>query len=236
MTERPYIKAVIFDLHTHSRRFNSKAIQSICLAAMSFEEALIWKPEFGQYYSIGIHPWNLSLLQWNEENISRMLIIMEKLATYKEVVAIGEAGLDKLRVTDRVEQQICIQLLLRQIQISEALGKPLILHLVKAQDDILALRKKLHPSQPWIVHGFGGKPTQASQLLAAGIEVSLGLHFNPSTARFLPAENLFLETDNAGVNIYAILDAVAKARGEDKAAVNQIVNDNILRVFHLPSG
>lgn len=227
---------MIFDLHTHSRRFNPKAIQSICLAAMSFEEAFIWKHEFGQYYSIGIHPWNLPLLQWNEETISRMLVIMEQLAAYKEVVAIGEAGLDKLKVTDRVEQQICFQLLLRQIQISEASGKPLILHLVKAQDDILALRKKLHPSQPWIVHGFRGKPTQASQLLAAGIEVSLGLYFNPSTARFLPAENLFLETDSADVDIYAILDAVAKARGEDKEAVSQIINDNILRFFHLPSG
>jgi len=202
---------------------------------MPFHEALIWKPELGQYYSVGIHPWNLPLLQWNEEAISRVLAVMEYLATYKEVVAIGEAGLDKLRVTDRVEQQICVQLLLRQIQISEASGKPLILHLVKGQDDILALRKKLHPSQPWIVHGFRGKPTQASQLLAAGIEVSLGLHFNPSTARFLPAENLFLETDNAGVDIYAILDAVAKARGEDKEVVSQIINDNILRVFHLPS-
>ena len=202
---------------------------------MPFHEALIWNPELGQYYSVGIHPWNLPLLQWNEEAISRVLAVMEYLATYKEVVAIGEAGLDKLRVTDRVEQQICVQLLLRQIQISEASGKPLILHLVKGQDDILALRKKLHPSQPWIVHGFRGKPTQASQLLAAGIEVSLGLHFNPSTARFLPAENLFLETDNAGVDIYAILDAVAKARGEDKEVVSQIINDNILRVFHLPS-
>jgi len=226
---------VIFDLHTHSSQSNPKAIQSICLASMPFHEALIWKPELGQYYSVGIHPWNLPLLQWNEEAISRVLAVMEYLATYKEVVAIGEAGLDKLRVTDRVEQQICVQLLLRQIQISEASGKPLILHLVKGQDDILALRKKLHPSQPWIVHGFRGKPTQASQLLAAGIEVSLGLHFNPSTARFLPAENLFLETDNAGVDIYAILDAVAKARGEDKEVVSQIINDNILRVFHLPS-
>lgn len=223
-------------MHTHSNQPNPMAIQSICLASMSLEDAEVWKPERGQYYSVGMHPWNLSLLHWNEDAISRMLIIMEQLATYKEVVAIGEAGLDKLRITDHVKQQFCIQLLLRQIQISETSGKPLILHLVKAQDEILDLRKKLHPSQQWIVHGFRGKPIQASQLLAAGIEVSLGQHFNLSTACFLPPENLFLETDNAGVDIYAILDAVAKARGEDKEAVCQSVNGNCLRIFHLPSG
>ena len=57
------------------------------------------------------------------------------------------------------------------------------------------LKKELVPAQPWIIHGFTGKPELARQLVAAGFGISLGHRAAPTLREIIPAEHRFEETD-----------------------------------------
>ena len=57
---------------------------------------------------------------------------------------------------------------IRQAKMADAAGKPLIVHLVKATDALLRLKKELKPRVPWIIHGFRGKAQLAEELLRHG--------------------------------------------------------------------
>lgn len=120
-------------------------------------------------------------------------------------LAVGECGLDRLcGVAMDVQERIFRQ----QIALSEAHHLPLILHCVKALDDVLRLRRTLRPSAPWVFHGFRGKPQQLNSLIASGCYVSFGPKYNPESLCACPMERLFLETDDSGC---AISDVYASA-------------------------
>ncbi len=89
---------------------------------------------------------------------------------------------------------------------------PLILHLVRAQDNLLRLRKELHPDQPWVIHGFRGGINQARQLLRAGLYLSFGRHFHPESLAAAHAEGrAFLETDDdATLSILSVYQAASE--------------------------
>lgn len=52
-------------------------------------------------------------------------------------LAIGEAGLDKLASADILLQK---EVLIRQILLSESVGKPLVIHCVKAFNELIELK------------------------------------------------------------------------------------------------
>ena len=103
--------------------------------------------------------------------------------------------------------------------LAEEVQKPLILHCVKAYDRLIALRKEMKPQQAWILHGFRGKPQQAEQLIKAGFHISLGEKFNPDSARIIPADRLFIESDESSAAIAYIYAAAACAKGADIEAL-----------------
>lgn len=80
-------------------------------------------------------------------------------------------------------------------ELSETLRKPLILHIVKSFPEIIALRKQWKPTQPWIIHGFRGKPQLARELLAHGFHLSYGKKYNPASLVITPVSRLLRETD-----------------------------------------
>ena len=87
------------------------------------------------------------------------------------------------------------------------------IHCVKAYNELIPIHKAISPKQAWIIHGFRGKPAQAEQLIRAGFYISLGEQFNPDSAKAIPAERLFIESDESNVAIADIYAAVAQARG-----------------------
>lgn len=134
-------------------------------------------------YSVGWHPW------WPACNMDWV----ERMASDSRVVIIGECGIDKLRGVGTVSEQISIVRL--HASLSERLHKSLLLHIVGAWNEIIALRGELKPEQPWIIHGFRGKPELAVQLVRAGFSISLGKTYNPATPAVIPPDRLFHETD-----------------------------------------
>ena len=182
------------DIHTHRRR--EGAHPAILNTQGEPAEGAI---------SIGLHPWDVNN-DWKER-----FTVIEELAKAQNVVAIGECGIDKVRSAAIPEIQE--EVFRAHIALSESLQKPLIIHCVKAYDTIIALHKETKPHQAWIIHAFRGKPQQATQLTKAGLYLSLGEHFNEESARSIPADRLFIESDNSETPIENIYSSIASARG-----------------------
>lgn len=163
----------VSDLHTHNLRAED--------AVINLAPGMPMRPD--ALYSAGIHPWwAITDFEW-----------LERMAEHPQVVMIGECGIDKIRGAHPVEKQV--EILRRQALLAERVGKPLLLHVVRGYGEIFALHKELNPSQPWIIHGFRGKPQLARQLTDMGIHISLGKHFNPEVPAVVPPHMLHHETD-----------------------------------------
>lgn len=168
----------ITDVHTHHSG-NLSAIYNLTSPVETVPAGSV---------SVGLHPWDTAL----PDVETLMLAINHRAVTDAAVVAIGETGLDNRHGAPLSRQE---QLLVRHIHLSELTHKPLILHIVGAWSELLRLHRDMRPSVPWIIHGFRGKPALARQLLDAGMYLSLGRHYNPSTALIIPSDRLLLETD-----------------------------------------
>lgn len=184
----------LIDVHTHDLTAPAPSIISV-------EPGAEFIP--GKRYSVGIHPYTLG---------SGVAPDAERLradAARPEVVAIGETGIDRLK-GGSIERQL--ELLRVHIDISEQLGKPLIMHVVKGFPEVIALRKEMKPRQRWIVHGFRGKPELARELLRHGFDLSLGERFNSRAAAMIPADRLWVETDTSPLSIAEIAARVVSCR------------------------
>ena len=116
---------------------------------------------------------------------------------------------------------------------SEQAGKPLVIHCVRTLQDILRIRKDMQPRQPWIMHGFRGKPQQLQSLLSAGIYVSFGLHYNKESLLLCPLEMMFLETDDIATPIEPLYKEVAQLKGISEEALKLKIWENANKLFHL---
>lgn len=174
--------AEITDIHTHSLYSPESSIYNLRAASS------VVIPAEARWLSIGLHPWDTC----GADTDSALQIVEDIAAADRRVLAIGECGFDKLRGADYATQE---RLFRCQVEISERLGKPLIIHCVRAFNELLALKSEICPQQMWIIHGFRGKEQLARQLVRHGIALSLGRVFNPAVVGAIPSEMLFRETD-----------------------------------------
>lgn len=156
-------------------------------------------------YSIGLHPWHVDA-NWQEK-----IEAVRSMAQQQNVWAIGECGLDKVRGGDFQLQKEAFR---AQLEIARKVGKPVIVHCVKAFDELLSMTDK---GNKIVVHGFRGKPQQAKQIMAKGMLLSFGQLYNVETLKFVYATNLpfFLETDDLRLSVHQIYDQVALHLGVD---------------------
>jgi TatD DNase family protein len=169
------------------------------------------------YRSFGLHPRYLPsadlspALSWLHERLPG-------------AVAVGEAGLDKLCDTPWNRQVEAFDLC---IEAAAQFNLPLIVHCVRAYDEVLAQLKKHSFREPVIFHGFDKHPNTARQLLAAGCYLSFGtalFRTNSHAAEALaacPDGRFFLETDMGEV---ALQEVYAKAAEVRKVPLNFLEN------------
>ena len=181
-TSTPYI-----NLHTHHTPQATEDCRVIVSHSLLELSSFSKHPHI--YYSLGLHPWDEETL--TEASLTKLEQILR---TTPRIIALGEAGLDRVCSTDYSLQ---LRFFERQIELSETLQLPLIIHLVKSQADLLRLHKLYHPTCPWVIHGFQGKAPVATQLLEKGIYLSFGRHFHPESLTLaLEQKRAFLETDD----------------------------------------
>ena len=205
------------DIHTHriSPAANVQAIYN-AEGESTGVPAHLW-------LSVGLHPWFLT-----EANMDSQLRRLEELVLQDTVKLIGECGFDRLRGPAIALQRTAFS---QQVQLAMTHGKPLIIHCVRAFDELQAFGKHYAHHIPMIVHGFNKSPEQAKQLIQQGFYLSFGraiLNESSGAARTLKQLDVpfFLETDAGEVPIQAIYEQAAFLRNETAEALKDTIFAN----------
>ena len=118
-----------------------------------------------------------------------------------------------------------------QMAMAEEHGLPLVIHCVKASNELVQLKRQTHPDQPWIIHGFRGKEALAKEFIQHGFYLSFGACYQEEALRSVPVERLFIETDESELSIEDIYLRVAQSRGMDLKELTESIKKNVERVF-----
>lgn len=220
---------MITDIHTHTLKNRWDAV--VNGSPRDVEKWVGLWPE--ACFSTGIHPWATADIP--PATLPNRLAELEAVAAHPRVVAIGETGLDGLRGGDTALQE---QIFRAHISLSERVGKPLLLHVVKRADRLLAIRKELKHmlTQPWIWHGFRGKMQLAdlfmdSATMQSPVYVSLGERFNEDVAMALPLSWMLAETDESPLSVTEVINRIAQVRGMDREVLQKCVAYNCHRIL-----
>lgn len=217
----PYI-----DLHTHLFSPDPSV-----WAVRSFHQ--LEKREAEAYagpLSIGLHPWFLEAGQWEAD-----WEWLERESAREEVVAIGETGLDRLQGPDLLLQE---EIFLRHIRLAEKCKKPLIIHCVRAWEELERVTLNANVSIPMILHGFQKNVEVLERFLNRGFYFSFGdaLLKNGSTAQkafcAAPPDRIFLETDDGSSPIQTIYEKAATLLTTDLSGLQAQVHSNYSKLFN----
>lgn len=188
MANLPFNKLVYLDFHTHKSRYkgNDKVVEIV-----SFHLGME-HPHEG-LYTIGKHPW------WTDAvlTIGEVAELTNHFNS-TNCLALGEMGLDKLKGSPLAVQ---MDILRSQLSIAAALNAPVIIHCVRAYNQLLQIKKEFPSIKKWCVHGFGRNVTLAQQLVNEGFYLSLMPNIRPidklnELLHGIPRDRLFLETDS----------------------------------------
>lgn len=209
----PYI-----NIHTH-HLVNENGL-SIYNNRFLFDE----KIQTENLFSIGIHPYDINLI--NENSFTELELFL----SHKNCKAIGECGLDKLKNTDLTLQQLILQ---KQLELAIRYNKPVIIHCVKAFDELIEICKPFSTKIPIIIHGFNKSEELALQLISQGFYLSLNhTIFNKKEFDFakLPLSKIFLETDD--YQLISISDVYKTAAKKLKKNENEL-KEKIYSTFNI---
>lgn len=213
------------DIHTHR---SDKPERGVTGGAIINTSPNAFIPQTGCWYSIGVHPWDIP----NSGHSSEMDLpdwnLFEEQISHPQVVALGEAGLDKYAKAPLDLQE---QIFIRQARLASKHDKPLIIHAVKTANRLWDLKREITPATPWIIHGFRGNTTLAKQYLQHGFYLSFGEHYQEEALRATPLNHLFLETDESAIPIYKLYERAASLMEIPTDQLLETVGENIGKVF-----
>jgi TatD DNase family protein len=213
----------LYNVHTHkigSAIENGYAVKCILNTyPEDFEQKKQMCPN--AWFSCGIHP-------WFSDGSEELFTLLKQNVEDSDVVAIGEIGLDRLKGPDIATQ---IAVFRKQIELAIEVRKPIIIHCVKAWDEMIASCKEYEGTVPWIIHGYRGNPEQTRQLSKIGFKFSLGEHFNRESIKYIPLDSIFCETDTSDVTICKVYENISVEIGLDLNHFATLVAGNIKNTF-----
>lgn len=201
------VNKVFINIHGHRQANNIQEWVMMNLMARDYPPEDI---ESG-FYSVGFHPYNVGLVD-EEDTLNKVRLSTENL----NVFAIGEIGLDK---SIKAPLDLQMKIFEAQVEIAEFSDLPVILHVVRAFNEIVEFVKAHKPVVPMIIHGYNGSPQMAETLLREGLLISFGEAIARENSKIIdalkvvPVETLFLETDEGELDIREIYHTAAELKG-----------------------
>jgi len=178
----------LIDFHTHGAKHLHRAdIVEIISSPHPLND---------QIYSLERHPWHVTGLLSGADQAE-----LKSQLQNENCLALGEIGLDKLKGAPFEEQSTILKSILT---VANQERTPVILHCVKAFDEIFQLKNQFSSIPNWAIHGFNKNPEFASQLINRGFYLSINVEkvrYSEELLRRIPRHRLFLETDNSPILI-----------------------------------
>jgi TatD DNase family protein len=195
---------------------------------------------FGGIACHGVHPWWIARL--DDTALASHIAALETWETR----GIGETGLDWVRATTDRQRERQLQSFRHHIDIAQRRQLPLVLHCVRAYDELLEILAETG-AHPGMVHSWSGPAAGIGPALELGLYVSFGASLTRSArirdaAREVPIERLLIETDcpdqplqrgtrGEPAHLVDIAKAVALARQCEPEAILHQTAVNAQRLF-----
>lgn len=217
------------DIHTHFAHSENGVVSVQNFHQKEWENGLF--TEGVGLASVGLHPWFLTV-----ENFENDFKKLAQLVENQFIIAIGECGLDKIKGTDFNFQMYAFE---RQIRLAESVSKPVVVHCVKAFNEVISIKKRLNPKVPIIIHGFNQNEIILKELIKNDFFISVGAAIlreqNVSNAaknlRNIPLNRLFFETDDKKVAIQKIYEMAANILEVNVSDLKIRIRDNFETTF-----
>ena len=194
------------------------------------------------YPTLGLHPVYIA------EHQDAHLIRLEREVAGRNLAAIGEIGLDYF--VDGLDYARQMVIFKAQLAIAAAAKLPVMLHVRKAHDEVLACLRR-SPNFGGVVHAFSGSEQQAQTYVDLGFKLGFGgaTTYNRALklrrlARDLPLSAIVLETDapdiplsthrgerNSPEYLPEVLACIAQLRSESEAHVAEETTRNAMGLF-----
>ena len=195
------------------------------------------------YHSIGVSPSEVA-------NPGRdWMLKIEEGVKLPRVVAIGEIGLDYYRKFGNKDSQI--ELFIKQLEMAERFGLPVVIHNREAGKDVLEILKEKLPTRGGVLHCYSEDWPYAQEALKLNLYISFAgnvtyrnarnLH---ETAKRMPLDRMLIETEspfmvpsthrgkrNKPSYLKDTAEFIAELRGEDLQMVTDTLFQNSLRFF-----
>lgn len=147
------------------------------------------------YAAVGVHPHDAEAATL--ETWERLI----QIAKDKKVIGWGEIGLDYYR--DLSPRSVQKEVFMRQIELADQTGLPIIIHNRDAHEDILKIVKEHKPKQGGVFHCYSGSWEMAKVLLNLGFYISFAGPLTYKNARHtvevaknVPLDRFMIETDS----------------------------------------
>ena len=212
---------MFINIHTHSQIFD---------AHLELVNLFLEQNDRVKYYSYGIHPWNV------DANYKDDLEHLKEIAQEKGCLAIGECGLDKASDVDFDLQE---KVFTEQVKIANKLKKPLIIHCVKAFNELINCLNHNNNQVPVIIHGFNNNENIARVLNTEGYYFSFGkalLGYESNAAKAIKTvgrKRFFLETDDKDLSIKYVYLKAGELLGVNDEIIQMQIEANFKEVFKL---
>ena len=147
--------------------------------------------------ALGIHP--LYIARAQDEDLDALDLLLSQYATSRQVVAVGEIGLDFfVQGQDIARQELFF---CAQLRLAREYDLPVILHVRRAVDAVLRHLRRFNV-RGGIAHAFNGSHQQADEFIKLGFKLGFGgaMTFDRALkirrlATEMPMESIVLETD-----------------------------------------
>lgn len=257
----------LFDSHSHynDEKFDidreeiiketlSSGVSNFIVAGYSIEsskKAIEIASKYEELYVIvGISPNDLEDIK-TEDDINKSVSEIEKLASSKKVVAIGEIGLDYYWNKDNKEIQK--EMFIKQIKLANKLDLPIVIHTRDAILDTIAILKEHNVNKKGIFHCCPLNRELVKEALKLDFYISLSgvITFkNTKNAddiiNMVSEEKLLIETDspylspepvrgkrNNSMNVKYVAEKIAKVKNKTVEEIADITNKNAKNIFDI---
>lgn len=206
------------------------------------------------YAAVGIHPQKTDLA--NNDSPKEQIKKLAKSAKQKEVVAIGECGLDYSSIppgeAERSKEEQ-FSLFKSQLELAQKLKLPVIIHSRKALNDVFSIiNQQLAISNLCgVFHCYSGGKSDIKRVKELGFYFGVDGNLTydaglQNVVREIAIEKVVLETDapflspepfrglrNTPENVKIIAEFLAKLKGENLERVVQVTTQNAKRLFNI---
>ena len=199
------------------------------------------------FAGVGVHPENaFPFTQADEDRLAAW-------TKEKNIVAIGEIGLDYYWEKDEEKRKLQRKMFVRQLALARDLDLPVCIHDREAHGDLMTILKTEGRKNRGVIHCFSGSWEMAKELLKLGwyIGVDGPLTYKnaaklPEIVQKMPADRLLVETDcpylsplpyrgkrNEPAYVRITAECAANIRGESLADFAEQTTKNACEIYKL---